>query len=239
VVTTRDVEYAADGVTMRGRLALPDGNGTRPAVLVAHEGPGLDDLQKERASRFAELGYVTFALDYHGGAQVLMDRAQMGARLQALWEDPTRMRAIARAGLDVLLAEPRTDADRVAAVGYCFGGGVVLELARSGADLKAVVGFHPRLSSVRPQDAANIRGSVLVAVGSKDPFIPVAEQLAFADTMDAAGVDWRMHVYGGAEHSFTHPWVERVEIPGLAYDEKADRRSWRAMLDLFDEVLAG
>jgi dienelactone hydrolase len=238
VVTTRDVEYPADGVTMHGRLALPDGDGRCPAVLVAHEGPGLDDLQKERASRFAELGYLTFALDYHGGAQVLTDRAQMGARLEELWEDPARMRAIATAGLDVLLAEPRADADRVAAVGYCFGGGMVLELARSGADLKAVVGFHPRLSSVRPQDAANIRGSVLVAVGSQDPFIPVAEQLAFADAMDAAGVDWRMHLYGGAEHSFTHEWLERIEIPGLAYDETADRRSWRAMLDLFDEVLA-
>jgi dienelactone hydrolase len=237
MVTTRDIEYPADGVTMIGRLALPDGEGTRVGVLIAHEGPGLDDHQKDRASRFAELGYVAFALDYHGGGKPLADRAQMSVRLRDLWEDPDRIRALARAGLDVLLAEPRTDPTRIAAVGYCFGGAVVLELARSGADLKAVVGFHPRLSTVRPHDAANIAGAVLVAVGTADPYIPVAERLAFADEMDAAGVDWRMHVYGGIEHTFTHPWGDLIDVPGIKYDERADARSWRAMLDLFDETL--
>ena len=236
MVTTRDVEYAADGTTMVGRLALPDGDGPVPAVLLAHEGPGLDDLQKDRAARFAELGYVTFALDYHGGGRPLADREAMGPRLAALWEDPDRLRAIGRAGFDVLLAEPRADAGRVAAVGYCFGGAVVLELARSGAALHAVVGFHPRLSTVRPQDAANITGKVLVCVGSRDPFIPLDERLAFAEEMDAAGVDWRMCVYGGAEHSFTHPWADRIDLPGIAYDAPTDERSWRAMLDLFGEV---
>jgi dienelactone hydrolase len=102
----------------------------------------------------------------------------------------------------------------------------------------AVVGFHPRLSTVRAHDAANITGKVLVCVGSRDPYIPVAERLAFADDMDAAGVDWRMNLYGGAEHSFTHPWADRIDVPGIAYDAATDARSWQAMLDLFDEVFS-
>ena len=180
MVTARDVEYDVDGVTMVGRLALPDGDGQRPAVLIAHEG----------------------------------------------------------AGLEVLLAEERADRSKVAAVGYCFGGTLVLELARSGADLRAVVGFHPGLATTRPQDAANITGRVLVCVGTNDPFIPLEQRLAFEDEMRSAGVDWRMNLYGGVEHSFTHPWAEQADIPGVKYHRPTDERSWRAMLDLFDEVFA-
>ena len=237
MVTIRDVEYEAGGVQMVGRLALPDGDGLRPAVLIAHEGPGLDDYQKERASTFAELGYVAFALDYHGGAKVLSDRDEMMARLAALSGDPDRIRTLAQAGLAVLLGEARADASKVAAVGYCFGGAVVLELARAGADLKAVVGFHPGLGTIRPEDARNITGSVLVCVGTEDPFIPVEQRLAFEAEMRAAGIDWRMNLYGGAEHSFTHPWADLIAIPGVKYHRQTDERSWRAMLDLFDEVL--
>jgi dienelactone hydrolase len=237
MVTTSDVEYEVDGVTMIGRLAVPDGDDERAGVLIAHEGPGLDDFQKDRAARFAELGYVSFALDYHGGGTPLADRADLGAALADLWEHPARMRARAGAGLDILLAQPRVDRARIAAVGYCFGGGMVLELARGGAPLNAVVGFHPRLSTVRAADAVNITGKVLVCVGSKDPYITVAERLAFADEMDAAGVDWRMVLYGGAEHTFTHPWAEHIDVPGIRYDRATDERSWRAMLDLFSEVL--
>jgi dienelactone hydrolase len=236
MVTTRDVDYDAGGTLMVGRLALPDGEGVRPSVLIAHEGPGLDDYQKDRASRFAELGYIAFALDYHGGGKPLPDRDEMMARLARLSDDPARTRALAGAGLEVLLREPRADASKVAAVGYCFGGTVVLELARGGADVKAVVGFHPGLGTVRPQDARSITGKVLVCVGSEDPFIPVEQRLAFESEMRAAGVDWRMYLYGGAEHSFTHPWAERVAIPGIQYHQPSDQRSWRAMLDLFDEV---
>ncbi len=236
MVTTRDIEYDIDGTVMIGRLALPDGEGVRPAVLIAHEGPGLDDHQKDRASRFAELGYVAFALDYHGGGTLVTDRDEMMARLGALSADPERIRARARAGLEVLLREPRTDASKVAAVGYCFGGTMVLELARGGADVKAVVGFHPGLSTARPEDARNITGKVLVCVGAEDPFIPVEQRLAFEAEMRAAGVDWRMNLYGGAEHSFTHPWADLAAFPGVKYHQPTDERSWRAMLDLFDEV---
>jgi len=238
MVTTRDIEYDADGAKMVGRLALPDGTGKRSAVLIAHEGPGLDDYQRSRADRLAELGYVAFALDYHGGGKSIDDRDEMMARLGVLIDNPDRTRALAQAGLEVLLADPRADASKVAAIGYCFGGTVVLELARGGAELKAVVAFHPGLANLRPKDSSNITGKVLVCVGTEDPLIPVEQRLAFEAEMRSAGVDWRMNLYGGAAHSFTHPWADRADIPGIEYHKSSDERSWRAMLDLFEEEFA-
>ncbi len=234
----RDIAYTAGGATMRGRLAVPDGADRRPAVLVAHEGPGLDDHQRHRADQLAELGYVALAMDYHGEGRWIADRAEMAARLAELGADPATMVALGRAGLDTLLAEPRADPSRVAAIGYCFGGTMVLELARDGADLKAVVGFHPGLTTTRPEASAAITGKVLVCVGTEDPFIPVEHRLAFEQEMRAAGVDWRMHLLGGAEHSFTHPGAvpARTNLPGIRYHAPSADRSWRAMLDLFDEV---
>jgi len=237
MVEIRDLDYTADGSTMIGRLALPDGNDTRPAVLIAHEGGGPDDYQKGRAARFAELGYVAFALDYHGGGTPLPEEAAIERRCRDLWFEPERIRALARAGLDVLLAEPRADPSRVAAIGYCFGGALVLEHARSGADVKAVVGFHPRLATRRAQDAANIRAKVLVCVGTEDPLVSPQERLAFEEEMRAGGVDWRMNLYGGTEHSFTNPTSDAADRPGVSYHRVSDGRSWRAMLDLFDEAL--
>ena len=136
----------------------------------------------------------------------------------------------------MLLGEPRSDASRVAAVGYCFGGALVLELARGGADVKAVVGFHPRLATRRPHDAANIKGKVLVSVGTEDPLISVPERLAFEEEMRAGGVEWRMNLYGGAEHSFTRPGAELDGVAGISHHQLSDERSWRAILDLFHEV---
>ncbi len=232
-----DIDYMVDGATMVGRLALPEGDDRRPAVLIAHDGSGLDDYQKGRAARFAELGYVAFALDYHGAGKPISEE-DAANRCQELWFAPERIRALADAGLEVLLAQPRADATRVAAVGYCFGGALVLELGRAGADVQAIVGFHPRLATRRPQDATNIRGKVLVLVGTEDPFVSREERLVFEDEMRAAGVDWQMNVYGGARHSFTRPGVEQLgREPGNEYNQLTDQRSWRAMLDLFDEVL--
>jgi dienelactone hydrolase len=238
MVTTRDIAYAADGAEMIGRLAVPDGGGKVPAVLIAHEGGGLDEYQKSRAERFATLGYVAFALDYFGGGRPLTSREEMATRCQALWNDPERIRTLVRAGLEVLVSEPRSDRSRVAAVGYCFGGAVVLELARSGANVKAVVGFHPRLATQRPKDAGNITAKVLVCLGTEDPLISGAERRAFEEEMRAGAVDWRMNIYGGAEHSFTRPGADSDGQPGIGYHRLTDQRSWRAMLDLFDEVFA-
>jgi dienelactone hydrolase len=234
---TADIDYQVGESTMVGRLALPEADSPRPAVLIAHDGNGLDAYQKGRPDRFAQLGYVAFALDYSGGGKPISDE-EAEVRCQELWFAPERIRTLAGAGLDVLLAEPLTDASRVAAVGYCFGGAVVLELARAGADIRAVVGFHPRLATRRPHDAGNIRSRVLVCAGSEDPHLSVQERRAFEDEMRHGNVDWQLHLYGGAKHNFTRPGAEQTGRAGVEYNETADRRSWRAMLDLFNEALS-
>ncbi len=148
---------------------------------------------------------MAFALDYHGGGQPLADREQMFARLGEFREDLPRVRAIGTAGLDVLSGEARTDTNRLAAIGYCFGGTLALELARGGADLKAVVGFHSGLATARPEDARNITGKVLALIGADDPIVDIDQRRAFEEEMRAGGVDWQLVVYGGAVHSFTNP----------------------------------
>ena len=230
-----DIEYTHDGVRMVGSLAVDDDRaGRRPAVLVSHDAGGIDDHAKRSAQRLAELGYVAFALDYHGAGERLAPE-EVGDRFGRLAGDGDRVRSLARAGLDVLLADERADPDRVAAIGYCFGGTMSLELARSGAALSAVVGFHSGLSTSRPEDAATITGKVLVCIGADDPIVPPDQRLAFEEEMRSAGVDWQMHLYGGVVHSFTNPAADGSN-PALRYDRSADERSWRSMLDLFAEV---
>ncbi|CAB4881408.1 unannotated protein [freshwater metagenome] len=236
MATTSVINYVVDGTTMVGHLAVPDAPGPHPAVLVCHEGPGIDGHATGRADRLAALGYVAFALDYHGGGVRLPDMAAMMARLGPLMGDSDRIRALGTAGLDVLLAQPQVDPARVAAVGYCFGGTMALELARGGADLQAVIGFHSGLATTRPHDAANIRAKVLVCIGSEDPLIPAAQRTDFEAEMRSGNVDWRMNLYGGAQHSFTNPNAGDAGMPGIVYDQRTDERSWRAMLDLFAEV---
>jgi dienelactone hydrolase len=237
MATTSDITYEADGRTMIGTLALPDGTDQRPGVLVCHEGPGLDDHARARAVRIAdELGYVAFALDYHGDGKPIADRNQMMARIGELRSDPPRIMAVGTAGLDILRAEPRTDTSRLASIGFCFGGTLSLELARGGTDLKAVVGFHSGLSTVHPEDARNITAKVLALIGADDPMVHGDERRAFEEEMRAGGVDWQLHVYGGAVHSFTNEKASADVFPGIAYDEATDRRSWQAMVDLFTEV---
>jgi dienelactone hydrolase len=237
MATTRDISYQADGRTMVGTLAVPDGTGRRPGILVSHEGPGLDDHARRCAVRLAdELGYVAFALDYQGGGQPLESRDEMMARIGEFHADPLRARAIGTAGLDVLVGDARTDPGRLAAIGFCFGGTLSFELARGGANLKAAVGFHAGLGTARPQDAANIRGKILALIGADDPIVDNTQRRGFEEEMRAGGVDWELVVYGGAVHSFTNPRASQIDLPGIAYDERTDRRSWQAMLDLFAEV---
>ena len=230
-----DIEYRYEDIRLVGQIAVDDGRaGTRPSVLVAHDGMGLSDHPKQTARRLAELGYVALAIDYFGGGTMLPPD-EVGPRLNGLIADPATTRGLARAGLDVLLSSEYADAGQVAAIGYCFGGTLCLELARSGADLAAVVGFHSGLATDHPQDAANIVGKVLVCIGADDPYIPPAQRSAFEEEMRAAGVDWQLHLYGGAVHSFTNPLADGSN-PALCYDKRADERSWQSMLALFGEV---
>jgi len=233
---TTDIEYAVGGASYLGYLAVDEARaGKRPGVLLAHEGPGLGDLCKSFGRKLAGLGYVAYCMDYHGGGKVLELQQAMG-RIQAFMANPQGIRDIASAALNVLKSQPQTDTTRLAAIGYCFGGTTALELARSGAELQAVVGFHSGLGTARPQDAANIKAKVLVNIGADDPIIPKEQRIAFEQEMTAAKVDWRMNLYGGAGHSFTNPDVGRLGRQGFAYHEPSDRRSWTAMLDLFNEV---
>jgi dienelactone hydrolase len=234
-----NIAYTADGVDMIGTLAVDEGRpGKRPGILVCHEGGGLTDHARDIAKRLAGLGYVAFAMDYFGGGGggPLADRTQAMPKIMAWRADAAGIRLRAAAALEVLKAQSQTDHDRLAAIGYCFGGTTSLELARAGADLKAVVGFHSGLGTARPQDAANIVGKVLVAIGADDPIIAPEERLAFEREMTAAGVDWRLHLYGGASHSFTNRNAAAFGRSGFDYHAASDQRSWRAMIDLFDEV---
>ena len=235
---TADIEYHADGARLVGYLAVDDSKPVqRPGVLVAPEGGGLVDLTKSIARRLAEAGYAAFAMDYYGDGKPLTDMNDVMPRITAFMAEPSGIRARAAAALAVLAEQPQTDPGRLAAIGYCFGGTTVLELARSGADVKAVVGFHSGLGTARPQDARQIRAKVLTCIGALDPIIPPDQRLAFEKEMTDGGVDWRMNLYGGAGHSFTNPDVGALGRAGFEYHAETDRRSWRAMLDLFDETL--
>jgi dienelactone hydrolase len=241
-VLTREIVYEADGARMVGQYAVDQVGSKRPGVLVAHSGPGLSEQAKSVARRLAAAGYAAFALDYHGGGAVLTDIADMMARLNRFLENPSFIRARMHKALETLLAQPEVDGTRIAAIGYCFGGTSVLELARSGAAIAATVGFHSGLKTVRPQDASHIKGKVLVCLGADDPLIPLAERNTFEEEMRQGGVDWQMHVYGGTQHSFTEPTIDAqaraAGLSGMKYSEAADRRSWRSMLDLFGDVFS-
>ena len=234
-VTTRTVTYPADGLTMVGHLALPAGADRRPAVLLGPEGPGLNDFQRRRADVLAELGYVALAFDLHGG-RWFTDPQEMLARVTPLLADPDRMRDIGHAALDVLRAEPRTDPGRIAAVGYGTGGVIALELGRDGVDLRAI-GTVNGLTTGRPGEAARIRCPVWAGVGSEDPIMPAAQRDAFAAEMQAAGVDWRLVVYGGALHAFHHPSVDQAVLPGVGHHPRHARRAWRDVVGLLAECL--
>ena len=209
---SEDIEYHADGARLVGYLAVDDTrSGKRPGVLVAPEGGGLVDLTKSIARRLAEAGYVAFAMDYYGDGKPLTDRNEVMPRINAFMAEPSTIRARATEALAVLARQP--------------------------ADLKAVVGFHSGLGTTRPAEPKIVRPKILTCIGARDPIIPADQRQAFEAEMTAAGVDWQINVYGEAGHSFTNPGVGALGMPGFDYHAETDRRSWAAMLDLFDETL--
>jgi dienelactone hydrolase len=234
-VQNREIEYHIDGKRYVGFL-YDGSNGKKTAgVLVAHEGGGMTAHPKERARMLAELGYVAFAMDTFG--EPISSREQAMSVIGALSNDLATLRKRGRTALDLLKSQPNVDAKRTAAIGFCFGGTTVLELARSGADVGCVVGFHSGLATIAPQDAKNIRCKVMVCLGLDDPIIPREQRDAFVDEMRAGHVDFQMLLYANAGHSFTNREVDAMGIPGFAYHAQTDRRSWGAMRQFFDEVL--
>jgi dienelactone hydrolase len=230
--------YEADGLRMSSHLYYKDGgSGARPGVLVFPDAFGLGDHARSRAERLAGLGYVALACDLHGEGLVLSDLKEVMALIEPLRADPLRTRARASAALEALKGRAEVDSSRIAAIGFCFGGTMALELARGGADVAGVVGFHSGLATTRPEDAKNIRGRVLVCIGADDPGIPPDQRLAFEKEMREGLVDWQMNLYGGVVHSFTNPAADSRGMPRMArYDAKADARSWAEMHAFFDET---
>jgi dienelactone hydrolase len=203
-------------------------------VLVVHDAGGLSENIKEKTRRLAALGYCAFALDLFGGGEPVSDGMQ---RITTLAKDFKRWRGLATTGLEVLVSRRECDGTRVAAIGYCFGGTTVYELARTGANLKGVVGFHSALAP-SSGEAKSIRGKVLTLIGADDPLIPPEARLAFEREMRDAKVDWQMTVYGSTGHSFTNPNATAMNRPGFYYQPQSDARSWTAMRAFFDEIFA-
>lgn len=236
-IKTQAIKYQHGDVALEGYLAYDDAvQGKRPGVVVFHEWWGLNGYSKSRAEQLAKLGYVAFAADMYGQG-VTADTPDAAGKLAAkMYSDTAAMRERAAAGLKVLAEQPQTDATKLAAIGYCMGGKVALELARSGADLDAVVTFHGALSTEKPAEAATFKPKVLVNNGADDTFVSAEEKAKFYQEMKAAKADFVFVDYAGAVHSFTNPESDKRGIPGIRYDEKADRRSWAAMRRMFDEA---
>ena len=208
-----------------------------PAVLVAHAWDGLNEPIEEIARRVAGLGYVAVAVDVYGSGVRGDPVGDNSSLIAPFLEDRSLLRERLLAGLQAIRNLDGVDGTRLGAIGYCFGGLCVLELARAVPnDLRVVVSFHGLLTADGKSETKPIEASVLIEHGWDDPLAPPAEFLAFADEMDRRGADWQAHVHGGAVHAFT---FARANMPekGIAYDEKADRRSWKAMATFFEDVL--
>jgi dienelactone hydrolase len=236
---SESVEYKQGDTVCKGFLAYDDAlQGKRPGVLVVPEWWGLNDYAKSRASQLAMMGYVAFAADIYGGGATTTDPKEAGKLATQFRSNRPLLRERAKAALDALEKSDMCDSKRVAAIGYCFGGGTVLELARSGADLAGVVSFHGNLDTPNPDDARNIKAKVLVMTGADDPNVPEAKVAAFEDEMRNAKVDWQVVIFGNAVHGFTNPANGSDNSKGVAYNEKADHRSWEYMKVFFAEIFA-
>lgn len=237
-VVTKTVEYEFDGVKLKGFLAHDDAvKEKRPGVLVVHEWWGLDEYAKSRCKQLAELGYVAFAPDMYGDGKVV-DHPDDSRKMSAMVRENVKVwRGRAEAGLKQLKAAPGVDPDKLAAIGYCFGGSTCLQLAYSGADLKAVATFHAALPKPTEAEAKAIKARLLICHGEADFFIPAEAIKAFRDALDQAGTKYEFVGYKDVFHSFTVPGADKHNIKGMKYDKAADEDSWKKMLALFKDTL--
>ena len=236
-IKTQVVEYKDGNTVLEGYLAYDDAiNGKMPAVLIVHEWTGIGTYVKNRAEQIAGFGYAAFAIDIYGKGVRPANTEEASKQATIYRSDRQLMRRRALAGLTQVKTYPFVDANKIAAIGYCFGGGVVLEMARSGADLKGVVSFHGNLDTPDTNDAKNIKGKVLVCHGANDPFVKEEQVIAFQNEMRNAKTDWEMIIFGNAVHGFTNPDNGNDPAKGAAYNKQADMRSWEAMREFFREI---
>jgi len=232
-VQGKTVEYSAQGVVMKGYLAYDENmTGKRPGVLVVHEWWGLNDYARRRAQMLAELGYAALAVDMYGDGKQAMHPDDAGKFSSELMKNFDVAKARFLAAIDFLKQQPTVDSTRIAAIGYCFGGGVVLNMARQGVDLKGVVSFHGGLAAVKPAQPGMVKAKILVLHGADDKFTTPEQIEVFNQEMKAAGADFEFISYPGAVHSFTNPdadaYGKKFNLP-LAYNASADKKSWDEM----------
>lgn len=235
----RDMPYKHGDVMLTGRLALPQGGGPHPAILVMHDGAGLGTLVQRRAAQLADEGYVALATDMYGPAGASGDTESIGHIFVELHERPGMLRERTLAGFEALRALPGVDPDRIVAIGFCLGGQCVLELARSGADVRAVVSFHGLLTTKEPAQKGVVKARVLSMTGAHDPHVPENDVAAFQREMQNADVDWQATVYGLGWHAFSDPDVgRRSDIAGVRYDSFLERLSWAASTEFLTATLS-
>ena len=236
-MSTATLNYRDGAAALKGILICDEKHtGQRPGIILFPDARGISDHAIACAKRLAALGFVVLVADLYGDGMTARDISHARELMGQLRSDLSRWRARAEAARLALVQQGNVDAARIAAIGYCFGGTTALELARTGAALGAVVSFHGGLASTRPEDARNIKAKVLVCHGVADTLVPMTQLTAFEEQMSRTGVDWQTHVYAGAKHGFTNPDADNASVPELGYDAAADRRSWAAMLGLFEEV---
>lgn len=236
MIQERLIEYEHDGALLEGFLAYDDAQtGSRPAVMIAHAWAGRGEFECDKARALAKLGYAGFAADVYGKGVLGKDREENANRMQVFLDDRAKLQSRLSAALAAMKAQPEADASQVAAMGFCFGGLCVLDLARSGADLKGVVSFHGLLGAPDGMTGADIKAKVLVLHGHDDPMAQVDAVVALEKELTAAGADWQIHVYGNTLHAFTNPVANDPDF-GTVYDATADRRSWQALRNFLDEL---
>ncbi|MEM7304713.1 MAG: dienelactone hydrolase family protein [Pseudomonadota bacterium] len=241
-VMAEAVSYEVEGVKLQGYLAKPEGlvNKT-PGILVVHEWWGHNDYARRRAEMLAELGYIAFALDMYGENKVADHPNDAKQYMQEATSNPEVLLKRFQAALDLLKQQDHIDEDNIAAIGYCFGGAVVLNMARAGSDIKGVVSFHGALATQNPAVKDLVKAKVLVLHGGNDAFIPADQVQAFEEEMKAANVDYELVVYDSVDHSFTNPSAdeigEKYSMP-VSYDQEADEDSWQRMKDFFKKIFS-
>jgi dienelactone hydrolase len=237
ILTPVEMEHA--GTLLTGQAAIPSGTGPFPAVLVMHNALGLGTQVREVAGKLAKLGYVAVATDMYGGGEAVSSPQEMGKAYQAVAKDPALLRSRVRAWFDHVAALPQVDAGKIAAIGYCFGGSCVLELARSGAPAKAVASFHGILTSTAPMTPGAFGGEVAAFCGAHDPYAPLEHIEGLRTEMADAGTRCTITTYGFAAHGFTDTASDVMGLAGVSYDALADRLSWAATVELLKAVLDG
>lgn len=239
-VVVEQVSYSTEKTELKGYLYKPANKKSRGGVLVVHEWYGLNEYARSRAMQLAELGYTTLAIDMYGNGKVADHPKEANAFMTESMKDQNEIREKFKAGMKTLVELGEVDPDKIAALGYCFGGGISLQMARAGLNLAAVASFHGALGTTTPAKNGVIKGKILVGNGGADPMVPASDVASFTKEMHEAGVDFELLNFKGALHSFTVKSADEVakkyKMP-VGYDREADERSWNALLELLDSKI--